>query len=306
MTLIIVSCDDDNNNNGPKTIAQTAIETPSLSILVSALQRADLVDALNGTGTFTVFAPTNDAFTTFLNENGFNSINDVPVDVLRQVLLNHVVGDIYLSTSLTTTYVNSLATYADTDLNLSMYINTSDGVKINGVADVVLPDVIATNGVVHVVDAVIGLPTVVTFAAADPTFSTLVTALTTLTPNTDFVDVLSTPSGTGSAPFTVFAPTNDAFAAITVPSDETVLTNVLLHHVIGSANVASTNLTPNGATTAASLQGNDLTVNLPGTGGNIANLTDGSGNTDIGIIKVDVQAANGVIHVINKVAIPNL
>ncbi len=65
-------------------------------------------------------------------------------------------------------------------------------------------------------------------------------------------------------------------------------------------------LTPNGNTVAPSLEGDNLTIALPGTGGNIANMTDGSGSSDIGIIAVNVQAGNGVIHVINKVAIPNL
>jgi transforming growth factor-beta-induced protein len=306
VTLLFISCDNDDKVEEPKTIAEIAIATPAFSNLVAALNRAGLVETLNGDGAFTVFAPTNDAFSTFLTSNGFDTVNDVPVDVLRQVLLNHVVSGINLSTGLTTTYVNSLATYNGTDANLSMYINTTNGVKINGIADVITPDVIASNGVIHVVNAVIGLPTIVTFATADPTFETLATALTTLTPNTDFVSVLSTPVGTSPAPFTVFAPTEDAFSAITIPTDEGVLTNVLLHHVIAGANVASGNLTPNGATTAASLEGDNLTVNLPGTGSNIANLTDGSGNTDIGIIKVDVQASNGVIHVINKVAIPTL
>jgi len=162
--------------------------------------------------------------------------------------------------------------------------------------------VVTTNGIIHAIDAVIPIPTVVTFAVADPDFSTLVSALTTLTPATDFVSILSDTESL----FTVFAPTDTAFSALASIPEETVLTQVLLHHVIGSANVTSGDLTPNGVTTAASLEGDDLTITLPGTGNNIADLTDGSGNTDIGIIFVDVQAGNGVIHVINKVAIPTL
>ncbi|MFD0990868.1 fasciclin domain-containing protein [Mariniflexile jejuense] len=301
MSIFTMSCNDDDTVKTPETIAEIAIATPGLENLVAALQRAGLVDVLNNTGTYTVFAPTNAAFATFLSANNFASVNDVPVDVLTQVLLNHVIATELPSTSLSTGYVNTLATYADTDLNLSMFVNTASGVKLNGVSNVVTPNIEATNGVIHVVDAVIGIPTVVTFATADPTFSTLVSALTTLTPATDFVSVLSDTN----AEFTVFAPTNAAFSALASVPEEPTLTQVLLHHVLG-ANVVSGALTPNGTTTATTLQGNNITITLPGTNGNIANMTDGSGNSNIGIIKVDVQAGNGVIHVINKVAIPNL
>jgi len=151
----------------------------------------------------------------------------------------------------------------------------------------------------------------VTFAVADPNFSTLVTALTELTPSTDFVSILSrtevgSPADGINPDFTVFAPTNDAFAALDAVPGETVLTQVLLHHVISEANIVSGDLNNPGDTMGTTLQGDDITITLPGTGDNIADITDGSGVTDIGIIAVDVQAGNGVIHVINKVMIPNL
>ncbi|MCF8272534.1 MAG: fasciclin domain-containing protein [Flavobacteriaceae bacterium] len=445
LSFITLSCDNDDNDNvmQPETITELAVATPQLSILVDALNRANLATTLNQPGTFTVFAPTNDAFTAFLAANNFASLTDIPTDVLTQVLLNHVIAEKFPSTSLSTGYVNTLATQTGSNLNLSMFIDTSAGVKLNGVSNVTLPNIEATNGIIHIVDAVIGLPTivdqalanpafsslvaalsaadgdlvnvlsgegtftvlapdndaftafldgtalgdvptdalanillnhvlgsvvkstdlvsleagytntlatgpgmnnlslyfntsngvtfngvasvsaadvvttngiihaidavmpiptVVTFAVADPNFSTLVTALTTLTPATDFATILSDTE----ALFTVFAPTNDAFSALASIPEETVLTQVLLHHVIGDANVTSGDLTPNGNTVAPSLEGDNLTITLPGTGDNIADLTDGSDNSDIGIIKVDVQAGNGVIHVINKVAIPTL
>ena len=76
------------------------------------------------------------------------------------------------------------------------------------------------------------------------------------------------------------------------------------HHVVTMANIASTDLTGND--TVETLQGDIITITAPGTGDNIADVEDGAGNTDIGIIAVDVQADNGVIHVLNKVMIPNL
>ncbi|MFN4199031.1 MAG: fasciclin domain-containing protein, partial [Flavobacterium sp.] len=268
-----------------------------------------LVNVLNSPGSFTVFAPTNDAFSAFLGAAGFASVDDVPVPVLTQILLNHVVAGTVQSSQLSTGYVSTLATFngvADGS-PLSLYVNTSNGVRLNGVSTVTMPNILASNGIVHVVDAVIGLPTVVTFATADPTFSTLVAALTELTPATDFATVLS-----GAGPFTVFAPTNAAFDALDAELapggiaglDETTLTNVLNYHV-ASGNVRSSALTPNGNTVVETLlTGNNFTITLPGTGGNIANVTDGAGRPDIGIIAVDVQAANGVIHVLNKVLLP--
>ena len=307
------SSDDDNTQTyQPETIAEIAVASPSLSILVQALTRADLVNTLNGAGNFTVFAPTNTAFEAFLAANDFASVNDVPVDLLTQILLNHVIDGEFASTDLSTTYINTLATQAETGYNLSMFVDTTDGVTLNGVSNVNLnlANIDATNGIIHVVDAVIGLPTVVTFATADPNFSTLVTALTELTPNTDFVSILSrTEEGNGDSIdpfFTVFAPLNSAFDNITIPSDETTLTTILLHHVVSGANAQSGDLTPNGNTTVTTLQGDDLVITLPGTSGNIADVTDGAGNSDIGIVAVDVQASNGVIHALNKVALPNL
>ncbi|GAA3626251.1 fasciclin domain-containing protein [Flavivirga jejuensis] len=285
---------------GLPNIVDHAVANPNLTNLVSALTtdgNTTFTDLLSTPGDFTVFAPTNDGFTAFTNPAG-NALNDI--------LSNHVVTEVTATASgLANSYVKTAATFGATTNNLSLYINTDNGVTLNGISTVVIPDIIASNGVIHAVDAVIDIPTVVTFAVADPNFSTLATALTTLTPSTDFVATLSTANGTDPAPFTVFAPTNDAFAAITVP-EESVLTQVLLHHVIGGMNVASGDLNNPGDTVAPSLEGDNLTITLPSTNTNIADLTDGSGVSDIGIVTVDVQAGNGVIHVIDKVAIPNL
>ncbi len=284
-------------------IVELAMDNPELSNLVAALSVADgnLVDVLSG-GEFTVLAPTNDAFAAFLSANGFASLDEVPTDVLSNILLNHVVTGTVTYTNLADAgsgYSNTNATNVGGD-NLSLYFDTSSGVTFNGVSSVTGPDIEVSNGIVHVVDAVIGIPTVVTFAAADPSFATLVTALTELTPATDFVDILQ-----GEGPFTVFAPTNDAFSALPAIPAEEPLTQVLLYHVVGG-NITSSDLTNPGETTAETLQGDSITITLPGSEGTIANVTDASGASDIGIVAVDVQAGNGVIHVLNKVMIPNL
>ncbi|GGG33620.1 fasciclin domain-containing protein [Bizionia arctica] len=297
---------------GLPDVVDHALANPSFSSLVAALGAADgnLVNVLQGTGPFTILAPDNNAFTTFLDGT---PLGNVDTAALSQILLNHVI----IGSSITSSYlVDAGSGYTNTGATgaggnaMSLYFNTSSGVMFNGFSTVAQADVVGTNGIIHAVDTVIDIPTVVTFAVADPNFSTLVTALTDLTPATDFVSILSrTQGGNGDGinpDFTVFAPTNDAFSALgTVPA-EGVLTQVLLHHVIAGANVISGDLNNPGNTTASTLEGDNITITLPGTGGNIANITDGSGATDIGIIAVDVQAGNGVIHVINKVMIPNL
>ncbi|WP_136467902.1 fasciclin domain-containing protein [Flagellimonas onchidii] len=286
---------------GLPNIVDHAIANPNLTSLVGALTEGGnttFTDLLsNQEESFTVFAPVNDAFTAFMNPNS-NDINDI--------LSNHVVvGAAAFSSGLSNSYVNTAAEF-DTDENLSLYINIDDGVKLNGVSTVAIADIVATNGVIHAVDAVIDLPTVVTFAVADPNFSTLVQALTELTPSTDFVSVLSAQDGNGDDPFTVFAPTNAAFDALSAIPEEADLIPILQHHVIAGANIRSGDLTPNGDTvTPATLEGDTFTITLPGTDGNIANVTDGAGNMGIGIDAVDVQAINGVIHVLDAVIIPD-
>jgi uncharacterized surface protein with fasciclin (FAS1) repeats len=310
-SFFVISCDNDDNDAQPVpeelTIVETAAATPELSILVDALTVADgdLLTTLSG-GNFTVLAPTNDAFAAFLSANGFASLDEVPTDVLSNILLNHVITGSVMSTDLASAgsgYTTTNATNMDGD-NLSLYFSTSSGVEFNGQSSVVLADVPASNGIVHVVDAVIGLPTVVTFATSNPTFETLVAALTRDDLSEDLVSILSTTDE--PSPFTVFAPTNDAFASLLselgVDSlgdiDVATLGLTLATHVVVEANVRSGDLTNGMSITTI---GDNLTVSLDA-GPQLIDLNDRIAN----IIAVDVQAYNGVVHVIDKVVLPQL
>lgn len=309
LALSFTACsDDDNSGKANKTIATIATETPELSILVDALNRAGLVSTFNGSGDFTVFAPTNSAFQAFLTANEYNSLDDVPPSLLVEVLKNHVLTEGLNSTELATGYFSTLAKGSASSTNtLSMFINMSSGVVINGGptnggANVVLTsaNIEASNGIIHVVDQVIGLPSVVNHAKANPSFSTLVTTLTS-EGQPDFVNILS-----GTGPFTIFAPTNDAFTALTaelaamqlVPTTAQ-LTTVLQYHVVSPANVLAATLMEGQVVTP--LAGGTFTVNLEGG----ATITDGS-NRETNIIATDVQATNGVIHAVDRVLLPNL
>lgn len=307
-TLFISCNNDDDDMTKVNTITSIAQSNPDFSILVSALVKADLATTLNQSGQYTVFAPTNAAFTTFLQTTPYATINDVPKDVLTQILLNHVISTKVVAANVTTGYVSTLAKgSASSTNNISMYINKGENVVINGGktnngATVTATDIMASNGVIHVVDGVINLPTIVNHAKANPNFSTLVAALT-YNPASGFATTLS---GTAFSPFTVFAPTNTAFSNFLTETTfsglaaipENVLETTLKYHVATSANVLSSTLT-NGMTVNTFAE-QDFTINL--TGG--AKITDAS-NRVSNIIATDVQCSNGVIHVIDKVLLPS-
>lgn len=302
LVAVLQSCsnDDDNGNDPqPMNIVETALATPQLSSLVAALQAADgdLVNVLNGSGPFTVLAPTDAAFAAFLSENGFANLEAVPTDVLSQILLNHVIAGNVTSTNLTTAgsgYTSTSATGPGGN-NLSLYFNTASGVEFNGVSSVINADISATNGTIHIVDAVIGLPTVVTHAAANPNFTTLVGLL-------DQQGLVATLDGTASSPFTVFAPNNDAFTAFETENPGVLasltspqVTSVLTYHVVAGANVLSTGIPAGPITTLET-----GTFTITGT-----TITDEE-NRDTDIVAFDVQGTNGVIHVISNVLLPEL
>jgi transforming growth factor-beta-induced protein len=283
------------------SIVDIALDDENFSSLVAALQKAELVNTLMGDGPFTVFAPTNEAFAAFLSDNGFAGLDDVPTDVLTQVLLNHVVSGEAKSTDLVTGYISTLAEESTTENTISLYVDLTDGVRLNGVASVSIPDVIADNGVVHVIDAVIGVPSVVTHALSNPNFSILVAALTRSDHTTDYVGVL-----TGEGPFTVFAPTNDAFAALLDSNDSwnslddiplATLEAVLNYHVVSGANVLSNTLT-NGQEVES--LGGMFKINLDGSEASITDANDRISK----IIALDVQGGNGIIHAIDQVILP--
>ncbi len=317
LVLVLVtasSCSSDDNDGPPRpaeNIVDLAAATADLSTLVEALQRTNLTDDLEASGPFTVLAPSNAAFATFLGQNNFTSIQDVPVDVLTQILLNHVIGTELNSRDLTVlqrNYAATLASGPSTGSFLSLYFDATDGIEFNGVSSVVNGggDILASNGTIHIVDAVIDLPTVVTFVGEDFNFEQLTTALTTATPGTDFAAILS-----GDGPFTVFAPVDQAFDELLDSNpdwsslsdiDESLLTAVLQHHVAPGNNRSSgfsegLNLT--------TLEGDDITISLQVNAPFLASITDGAGNDDVNVGFVDIQASNGVIHLIDQVMLPD-
>jgi uncharacterized surface protein with fasciclin (FAS1) repeats len=298
-SVMMFSCSNDDDDDPvvvapvDNSIAGIASRTPEFSSLVAALAKADLVQILSQAGSLTVFAPDNAAFATFLSDNGYPNLDAVPTAALKELLLNHVVAGTNLSTGLSTGYVKTLGKGAASTTNtLSMYINTTSGVSLNGVSNVTQADIIATNGVIHKVSSVIGLPTVVTHAAANSSFSTLVGLLD----GQGLVPTLSLTTGTPT-PFTVFAPLNTAFTQPVLDLygtlSTTQKTELLTYHVVGEANVLSTGIPTTPITT---LQGGTFTV-----AGTV--ITDAIA-AQTNIVLTDVQCSNGVIHAVDRVLRP--
>jgi transforming growth factor-beta-induced protein len=282
-------------------VAKVVGNNPDLSILEEALVRANLVGALSGSGPFTVFAPTNDAFVQLLNDLGVSSLDDISNEVLTSVLLYHVIGERVLSTELQSGYVNTLSVGPGNN-NVSLYIDfdetfiknavsteSSSNVFLNRDASVISADKLANNGVVHIINKVLLPPTVVDIALANSNFTILVDAVI----KAGLVETLMS-----AGPFTIFAPTNDAFEALfaelkinsiqELPNE--TLIPVLLNHVV-SGNVRSTDLS---TSSVATLNGN-ININV----GSSVKI-----NSSVNVILTDVQGTNGVIHVIDKVLLP--
>lgn len=288
-----------------KTIFEHVASSMNYSYLTYALQKTDLDDVLNGEGDYTLYAPNNSAFIGFLMREGYSTLDEVPTEALKKLLLNHLmIGQIRYRDFISGYY----PTAAISDVNgqpLSMYINQVNmRVTLNGNARIVQGNVWASNGVIHAVNAIIPIPTLVTFVMADPNLYNLSLALTRNDLTVDFPTILNTENGSAPAPFTVFAPNNMAFVDLLNELevdrlsfiDEPTLNSTLNHHVLGETSTLSSDLSDN---LTLSTLGGDITANISGG----ASLTDGNARVS-NIITVDIQANNGVLHIIDKVILP--
>merc|ERR1711964_892202 len=270
----------------------TKLTSAGATTLVDLVTLAGLGETLSGEGPFTVFAPTNDAFAK-LPASLVNTLKG-DTELLKQVLLNHVVAGNVKSGDITNDIVVKAVGGQDIRANIYLKSNYYDGfVTVNG-ARVTHPDLIADNGVIHFVSDVLypftPEKTIAEVASSDPRFSTLVDVLV----KADLASVLSTPG-----PFTVFAPTNDAFAKVpaatldSLLSDNAALTKVLLRHVVPGT-VFSKGIKSGTYDTA----GDDKISAQVYHGGNVK-VSSSSGGASV--IEADILASNGVIHVIDSV-----
>ena len=279
-------------------IVEIAQATPELSSLVAVLTKfPDLVTALSSDGTYTVFAPTNDAFAALLTAIGQTSVDDVPESVLRSILEYHVI-----STAVVMSGDLSDGQTAEALSGETITVKIDDNGVFISDAKVALPDVEASNGVVHVMENVMVPPsivpivgTIVAPAYFNKDFTLLISAV--LAADEDILSVLLS-MGPSQVGLTLFAPTNDAFAAagITELPDGATLSAVLKYHVLDGITMAA-NLpeTGTGAAAVTSLGGDFYLTNKGG--GVFIN-----GNSEV--TATDIEGSNGVVHVINRTLIP--
>lgn len=308
IALFAVSCTNETTENEMESktndipFSQVVIENPDFSMFEEAMNLTGMNPSSTAKGKgFTFFAPTNAAFNAFLKTTPYKSLLEVPRAVLVQILSNHSINERLLAKDLKTGYIKTNAIGSASNTNtLSMFVDTSKGVRLNGASNVIKANILIPNGVIHMVDTVIPLPTIVTHAIANNNFTSLVGALTS-PGQPDFVTILS-----GNGPFTVFAPTNAAFTALNselAPGgiagvSAANLTKVLQYHVVAGANVLSTQLSNNQV--VPSFLGQDVTVKFTPT-----RLVDVN-NRNCNLIAFDVQCTNGVIHVLERVLLPSL
>jgi uncharacterized surface protein with fasciclin (FAS1) repeats len=268
------------------TVVDIIVNSENHNTLETAVIAAGLVETLSGDGPFTVFAPTDDAFAG-LPEGTLDAVL-ADIDLLTAILTYHVAGTTALSTDL----MDGMAVTTLNGADVTVTIN-ADGVFIND-AQVTVADIIADNGVVHVIDAVLLPPapptnTVVDIIVNSENHNTLETAVIAA----GLVETLS-----GDGPFTVFAPTDDAFAGLpdgtldAVLADIDLLTAILTYHVAGTT-ALSTDLMDGMAVTT--LNGADVTVTIN---------ADGVFINDAQVTVADLVADNGVVHVIDAVLLP--
>lgn len=302
------SCSKDENEPQmviQKTIFEHVASSMNYSYLLYALQKTDLDDILNGEGNYTLYAPNNRAFIGFLMRRGYNTLDEVPTEALKKLLLNHVMAGQIRYRDFKSGYY---PTAAGSDVNerpLSIYINQVNmRVTLNGSSRIVQGNINASNGVIHAVNAVIPIPSLVTFVLADPNLYNLSLALTRDDLTEDFPTILNTENGRAPAPFTVFAPNNMAFVDLLNELeidrlnliDEPTLNLTLNHHVLGETNALLSDLSDN---LTLSTLGGDITANVS----DGVSLTDGNARVSK-IIASDIQANNGVLHIIDKVILP--
>jgi transforming growth factor-beta-induced protein len=302
------------------TIVDVAVAAGDFTTLVAAVEAAGLVETLSGPGPFTVFAPTDEAFAAALEALGLTAEELLAdTETLTSILTYHVIAGEVPASAVVTMDGQSAETVNGAEVTISV---DGDAVMVNE-ANVTAVDIAASNGIIHVIDAVLLPPaddmeatettmapettmateetmaeeeagTIVDVAIAAGDFTTLVAAV-------EAAGLVETLSGEG--PFTVFAPTDDAFAAALealgltaeeLLADTETLTSILTYHVIAGEVPASAVVTMDGQS-AETVNGAEVTISVDG---------DAVMVNDANVIAVDVEASNGIIHVIDAVLLP--
>lgn len=297
LSSFLVSCtDDDIIVEENSSIVDVVVGSANFSTLESAVIKANLSSVLNGNGPFTVFAPDNEAF----NASGVTSsvIQELSSDQLKEILLYHTLSSKVNSASIQTGSNIAVETANGDDVYIT---KNSNGVFVNG-WKVKQADIMASNGVIHSLERVLmpAAGNLVEVAQANANLSYLVAAVLRASQGTTNVAQVLTSAG----PFTVFAPTNQAFINAGFPTiaaieaaDPNTLASILTYHVL-SARAFSSDLTNGQSLTT--VNGGTLSVAL----GTTATIKGKANTTASTITSVNIMASNGVVHLIDQVLLP--
>lgn len=317
-SLAILSCnndddiDDPNGNVGPSTLQAEISADARFSIMTDALVQTGLDSTLEAPGTYTLFAPTDDAFQQLFTNFGVadlqEALNQLGTETIRNILLYHVLSTKELSGDLNAQFYKTLAVNANGN-PMDFYLDpaASEGVLINDVSLVEDPNIQASNGVAHAVSQVFLPQNIFQLVSHDTELQSLKTAIALSQGNFDLI------LGADTAQYTLFAPTNTAFdtlvastpnvndlADLVVELGPQQLTQTLRYHLVPSelqaADLSIGSLNTLSASGGTALQ---LTVNITG---NRVSLSDRSSATaDAEVIATDITGTNGVVHHIDRV-----
>jgi transforming growth factor-beta-induced protein len=316
--FILTSCSDDDDDTtpavvSPKTLTATIAADARFSILVDALSRTGLDATFDAPGTYTVFAPTDDAFTTLLSELQLADLDALEASLttagLRTVLLYHVLTTEAKANDVVTGYY-STASDNSVGNSLSLYAKADNGVRLNDVADVTESNITASNGVAHVVTGVLLPLSVHGLVAVSSDYSSFEASLSLADGNLN--DLLAGDAGR----YTVFAPSNSAFDDIVAATPgvnnllELIsslgtdgLANVLLYHVVSGDLLAGDLNTGAVPTLATSMGANlDFIVNVSANGVSI--IDNNVATNDANVTGTDLIGTNGVLHFLDAVMLP--
>lgn len=299
LLILCISCDQDDSNTQPILGLPTTFEVISQSedhIILSNLLEEHGLDEILNEGTYTIFAPDDTAFANV----DTSSLTEAEV---TNLLLYHVIQGNATTANLSNTYLNTQAkiNIEENESQLSVLINNAESIFLNGNAQIIEPDIEASNGTIHVIDQVVGLPKLSTFVNNDPNLAFLLAAISQENqPN--YLETLSTHLEDDPAPITLFAPSNEAFTnALSLLGLENLeeietatLTEIINFHLVTNTNLREIDFTEDSIETLAGNIVYDTENNL---------IIDDNGR-QIEWITRDVQTLNGVLHVVDDVILP--
>lgn len=275
----------------PQTVSELIPDDDRFTVLEDALNRTGLFELLEDGGQHTIFAPTNAAFNKIFPDLGVDGVEDIETGFMRSVLLYHIIDNSVTSATLSSGYVPTMNTNSPDNRGVSLLIEKGSTVRLNGNANVTNADIEATNGVIHIIDRVLIPPAVYDIILVNPVLKVLSEALT----EAKLDETLKS-----AGPYTFFAPTDDAFelflsglrTGIKDISTEDLI-SLLSYHVVQD-NLLLSELENGEVRTLNS----EEVINI------ISNSLGLTINGDANIIAYDIQATNGVVHIISKVLSP--